>query len=129
MYCPGTLIDHRPPAVEDRTRFGDWEGDLIIGTRTRSAIGTLVERKSGCVVLLHPDAHILRGAYSNPYRRMLSALLSAARFRRNDSAYRPLLKTLDLVVSNVTASGSLLTVGQGHLYEYRAVPAWAFTSA
>ena len=58
FIAPATLIDHRPAVVEERSRWGDWEGDLIIGSKSRSAIGTLVERKSGYVMLLHlPDTH------------------------------------------------------------------------
>jgi len=58
FIAPATLIDHRPAVVEERSRLGDWEGDLIIGSKTRSAIGTLVDRRSGYVLLLHlPDTH------------------------------------------------------------------------
>ena len=58
FIAPATLIEHRPAVVEERSRLGDWEGDLIIGTKTRSAIGTLVDRKSGYVLLLHlPSTH------------------------------------------------------------------------
>jgi IS30 family transposase len=44
--------------VEERTRIGDWEGDLIVGRFNRSAIGTLVDRRTGYLRLVHlPDGH------------------------------------------------------------------------
>ncbi|MEW2120434.1 IS30 family transposase [Streptomyces sp. NPDC005474] len=50
---PGTLISHRPDELNDRKIAGSWEGDLIVGKGNRSAIGTLVDRSTRYVKLLH----------------------------------------------------------------------------
>ncbi|WP_405763890.1 IS30 family transposase [Actinacidiphila glaucinigra] len=43
----------RPREAEDRTVAGHWEGDLILGARQASAIGTLVDRATRYVRLIH----------------------------------------------------------------------------
>lgn len=37
----------RPTVINARRRYGDWEGDTIVGKRRASGLVTLVERKSG----------------------------------------------------------------------------------
>src|SRR3989304_872445 len=60
-------IEGRPKIIDSRRRFGDWEGDTVVGKGHRSAVVTMVERKSG-----YAKIGKLKGLYSAP------AILSAA---------------------------------------------------
>lgn len=54
-------IRQRPARVESRRQTGHWEGDLLIGAGQRSAIVTLVERKTRFTILVRlPGDHSAR---------------------------------------------------------------------
>ena len=58
-------IDDRPAIVDAKRRFGDWEGDTVIGKGHRGALVTLVERKSLYTVIrsvLYKTAEAVRDA-------------------------------------------------------------------
>lgn len=51
----GVSIAGRPRVVDERRRFGDWEGDTIVGRGHRGGLVSLVERKSGYTLLARVD--------------------------------------------------------------------------
>lgn len=45
-------IEERPKEVADRSLAGHWEGDILMGKRHKTMIGTLVERKTRALLLV-----------------------------------------------------------------------------
>lgn len=67
-----TPIALRPPEVAARTVPGHWEGDLIKGAMNRSAVGTLVERKSRYLMLVDLPGSDAQSVLEGFTRRMKS---------------------------------------------------------
>ena len=63
-------IVHRPDEVQQRLVPGHWEGDFIKGSFNRSAVGTVVERKTRYVVLCRMDGCTAEDAIEGFCRQM-----------------------------------------------------------
>lgn len=65
---PMVTIHERGSDPDDRSDPGDLEGDLIVGPRNRSAIGTLVERNTRYLRLVHLEASTAVATYESLVR-------------------------------------------------------------
>jgi IS30 family transposase len=64
-------IKERPRVIEEKRRYGDWEADLVCGSRHQGFLVTLVERKSKYVLIGHVE-HKLAEAVREEIVRILN---------------------------------------------------------
>ncbi|MCX2983458.1 IS30 family transposase, partial [Halieaceae bacterium IMCC14734] len=94
---------NRPEDINTREVAGHWEGDLIVGAMNQSCVGTLVERKTGFVVLakMHSKSALhVREGFEATMKQVPDFLrLSMTYDRGAEMAQHPLMsKNLDLKV-------------------------------
>jgi IS30 family transposase len=66
-------IEERPTEVADRSLAGHWEGDLIMGKDHKTAMGSIVERKTRTVILVKlnkKDATSVRKSFENEFKTL-----------------------------------------------------------
>ena len=89
-------IHDRPFPVDDRSEAGHWEGDLIIGDNHCSAIGTLVERQTRMVRLVHlarSDADSLHAALVTRMQDLPAGLMRSITWDQGTEMARHLVTT------------------------------------
>ena len=59
----GKSIDERPPEINSREEFGNWEGDSVVGKDNKSSVLTLVERKTGKAIILKTNGKDATSTY------------------------------------------------------------------
>ena len=101
--APEQRIANRPDDVNSREIAGHWEGDLIIGALNKSCVGTLVERKTGFVLLARMQSksaqHVRKGFEANMINVPGFLRLSMTYDRGAEMAQHPLMsKHLDLKI-------------------------------
>ena len=69
------MISERPPEVESREQVGHWEADTVAGAGTKDCVATLVERKTGLILIGKLADRTARGLS----RRLTRLIRGAAR--------------------------------------------------
>lgn len=92
-------IHQRPFDPADRSQPGHWEGDLIVGKNQGSAIGTLVERQTRLIRLMHlptRDADSLRIAITDTMSDLPVTLVRSITWDQGTEMARHIDITADL---------------------------------
>ena len=97
------LFCNRPETVNTREIAGHWEGDLIVGAMNKSCVGTLVERKTGYLLLSKMQSksaqHVREGFEARMTTLPNFLRLSMTYDRGAEMAQHPLMtKHLDLKI-------------------------------
>ena len=91
MVPEDLCIRHRPEEIEERLAPGHWEGDFIKGAFNRSAVGTLVERKTRYVVLCRMkgcDASSALESFTRQMRHMPACVRETMTYDRGSEMAR-----------------------------------------
>ncbi len=97
------LIANRPEEINSRRTAGHWEGDLIVGPMNQSCVGTLVERKTGFLILnkmKSKSANDVREGFTQNMKNIPGFLRSSMTYDRgSEMAQHPILsKDLNMAV-------------------------------
>jgi IS30 family transposase len=94
-------IEERPAEVADRTVPGHWEGDLLMGRRHASALGTLVERTTRFTLLVPlrgQDPTTVRRAFARELRTLPAQVRRSLTYDRGREMLEHRLFTRDTQV-------------------------------
>jgi len=78
-------IEQRPAEITNRVIPGHWEGDMLVGSNNKSAIGTLVERTTRLALLVklrNQDAETVRKAFAREFCRLPEGLRQTLTYDR-----------------------------------------------
>lgn len=98
---PMLTIHDRPFELEDRSQWGHWEGDLIVGTQGREAIATMVERRSRLTILVHlpaTDSVTVTGAICKALSGLPASLVTSLTWDQGTEMARHLSVTAALAI-------------------------------
>jgi hypothetical protein len=112
-----TMIADRPVEVGDRVQVGHREGDCIMGVGNRSAIGTLVERTTRFVILIHvPTERPTAAAMRDGITDALGALAPNLRLTLTwDQGKELALRHQITAITGTTANAALEAIRNGHV--------------
>lgn len=95
-------IEERPAEVAERTIPGHWEGDLLMGSYNKSAIGTLVERLTRFTLLVklnNKDAPTVRKAFAEEFRHLPDGLKRSLTYDQGQEMAQHKLFTKDTSIT------------------------------